>query len=136
MSKHGTALLVAFGISLIVGLAMFVIGGNAALNPNGVPVSNSPASGGALAAGSTNQGQASLAQIDQLQSLVAQYQQREQQYQQREQQYQSQVSSVQKQLDQANATAQQYQQVLVYLQQMGIIQIDRSGRILVPGGEN
>jgi peptidoglycan hydrolase CwlO-like protein len=132
MKKHGVALLVAFVISLIVGVGMFVIGGNAAMNPNGVPASNSPASANALAAGPG--AQTSQSQIDQLQGLVAQYQGREQQYQQREQQYQNQLSSVQQQLDQANAAIQQYQQVLVYLQQLGIIQVDRSGRILLPGG--
>jgi TolA-binding protein len=132
MKKHGVALLVAFVISLIVGVGMFVIGGNAAMNPNGVPAANSPGSGRSLAAGSG--AQTTQSQIDQLQGLVAQYQSREQQYQQREQQYQSQLSSVQQQLDQANAAVQQYQQVLVYLQQLGIIQVDRSGRILLPGG--
>jgi uncharacterized protein YlxW (UPF0749 family) len=128
MNKHGIALLVAFLISLTIGLGMFVIGGNAALNTNGVPVSNSPVSSNSASVGTGSQ-------TDQLQNLVAQYQSREQQYQQREQQYQKQLAAVQQQLDQANATVQQYQQVLVYLQRIGLIQIDRSGRILVPGGD-
>jgi peptidoglycan hydrolase CwlO-like protein len=131
MKKHGVALLAAFLISLVVGLGMFVIGGNAALNQNGVPVANSPASSNASNVGTGAQTQ--QAQIEQLQSLVAQYQSREQQYQQREQQYQNQLASVQGQLDQATATIQQYQQVLIYLQRIGIIQVDQSGRILLPG---
>ena len=131
MKKHGVALLAAFLISLVVGLGMFVIGGNAALNQNGVPVSNSPAASNISNAGTGAQTQ--QAQIEQLQSLVAQYQSREQQYQQREQQYQNQLASVQGQLDQATATIQQYQQVLIYLQRLGIIKVDQSGRILLPG---
>jgi peptidoglycan hydrolase CwlO-like protein len=133
MNKHGTALIVAFLMSLIIGLGMFVIGGNAALNTNSVPISNSPVKGNPAVAGSAPQ--AAQSQIDQLQGLVAQYQGREQQYRQREQQYQSQLASVQGQLDQANAALQQYQQVLIYLQRLGIIQVDQSGRILLPGGD-
>jgi septal ring factor EnvC (AmiA/AmiB activator) len=121
MKKHVTALLAAFLITLVVGMGMFVIGGNAALNKNSVPVLDSPNSSAVVDTASTNQ-----TQVEQLQSLVAQYQQREQQYQ-------DQLNAVQQQLDQASATLQQYQRLLNFLVQRGVIQVDQNGRILIPG---
>ncbi len=127
MKKHVIPFIAASLISFIVGFGMFVIGGNAALNKNTAPVLNSPASANAPDATAGSQ-----AQIVQLQSLVAQYQQREQQYQQREQQYQNQLSALQQKLNMATSTIQEYQQVLIYLQRLGLIQVDQSGRILLP----
>ncbi len=127
MKKHVVPFIAATLISLIVGFGMFVIGGNAALNKNTAPVLNSPVSANAPDAAAGSQ-----AQIAQLQNLVAQYQQREQQYQQREQQYQNQLSSLQQKLNMATSTIQEYQQVLIYLQRLGLIQVDQSGRILLP----
>jgi len=127
MKKHVTPFLAALLISMIVGFGMFVIGGNAAMNKNTTPVLNAPASSNASSASTDAQ-----AQMQQLQTLVTQYQQRDQQYQQREQQYQNQLATAQQQLNQATATLKQYQQVLVYLQRLGIIQVDQSGRILLP----
>jgi peptidoglycan hydrolase CwlO-like protein len=127
MRNHTIPFIAATLISLVVGMGMFVIGTNAALNKNTAPVLNAPASSNAANAVSNDQ-----AQIEQLRSLVIQYQQREQQYQQREKQYQDQINAAQQKLDQATSTIQQYQQVLVYLQRLGIIQVDQSGRILLP----
>jgi uncharacterized protein YlxW (UPF0749 family) len=121
MKKHVTALFAAFLITTIVGLGMFVIGGNAAMNKDSVPVLNSPADKANTGLASANQ-----AQLEQYQNLVAQYQQREQQYQ-------SELSDAQNQLDQAAATIQQYQRLLEFLAQRGLIQISRDGRIFVPG---
>jgi hypothetical protein len=69
MNKHGAALLAALLISVIVGLGMIVIGGNAALNPNGAPPSNSPAASDSSGASSVPQ--TAQTEIEQLQSLVA-----------------------------------------------------------------
>jgi peptidoglycan hydrolase CwlO-like protein len=130
MTKHRTALVAAFLITLLVSLGMFVIGANAALNKNSVPVQDAPGSG-SLSAGSPA---ANQAEIDQMQTLITQYQQREQQYQQREQQYQDQVNTAQQQTAQLDTQLQQYQQLLQYLVNRGIIQVDQQGRILLPPG--
>jgi len=121
MKKHLTALLAAFLITTIVGLGMFVIGGNAAINKDGAPVLNSPGEKANTDPNTTIQ-----AQLEQYQNLVAQYQQREQQYQ-------SELSDAQNQLDQAATTIQQYQRLLELLAERGLIQINRDGRIFVPG---
>jgi peptidoglycan hydrolase CwlO-like protein len=121
MRKHVTALLAAFLITTIVGLGMFVIGGNAAMNKDSVPVLNSPGD-----KANTDPAAANQTQLEQYQNLVAQYQQREKQYQ-------SELSDAQNQLDQAAATIQQYQQLLEFLAERGIIQVGRDGRIFVPG---
>jgi predicted nucleic acid-binding Zn-ribbon protein len=60
------------------------------------------------------------------QSQIAQLQAEIQQYQSREQQYQA-------ELDQAGNLIQSYQQVLLALQQSGLIRITRDGRILLQG---
>ena len=122
--KHATALIAAFLITIVVGLGMFVIGGNAALNKDGSTPLDSPQQ--------ANSQQANLAapvgdnqsRIDQLQSLVTQYQQREQQYQ-------NELNTAQQQLDQANTTIGQYQQLFQALIQRGVIQVDQSGRVLI-----
>jgi uncharacterized protein YlxW (UPF0749 family) len=119
LKKHITALLAAFLITLIVGMGMVVIGGNAALNKNSVPLQDSPNASQVSAADPANQ-------LQQLQDLVAQYQQREQQYQ-------DQINAAQQQLDQANATLQQYQRLLNFLVERGVIQVDQNGRIFIPG---
>jgi len=121
MKKHITALFAALLITTIVGLGMFVIGGNAAMNKDGVPVLNSP--GEKI---TTDPSPANQTQLEQYQNLVAQYQQREQQYQ-------NELSDAQNQLDQAAATIQQYQRLLQFLAERGVIQVGQDGRIFVPG---
>ncbi len=127
--KRLQGLIAATLITGIVGFGMVGIGVNAASNTNTVAVSNSPAQAAqaAQAASSTASDQ-SAAQIAQLQNLIKQYQSREQQYQ-------TEIKSLSQQLSDANATADQARQVLQALQERGIIQITRDGRILLRGGE-
>jgi hypothetical protein len=134
MNKHRTAMVAATLVTLVVCLGMFVIGTSAAMNKNGVPVKDSPTSGGAAVTTSIDP-----AQVVQMQNLITQYQQRdqqyqqrEQQYQQREQQYQAQLNSAQQQLDQTANQLAQYQRVLQFLIDRGIIQVDSRGRIFLP----
>jgi len=124
MRKQVVAFLAAFIITGIVALSMLVVGVNAAINPNGVAASNSPASSAANISTSTGSSQA---QIAQLQSLVAQYKAREQQYQ-------TAINTDNQQLNQATQEIQMVQQLLAYLQSRGIIQIDNQGQITVIGG--
>jgi len=134
MNKHRTAIVAATLVTLVVCLGMFAIGASAAMNKNGVPVKDAPGSSSVAASTSVDS-----AQIAQMQNLITQYQQRdqqyqqrEQQYQQREQQYQDQLSSAQQQLDQASNQLAQYQRVLQFLVDRGIIQVDSRGRIFLP----
>jgi uncharacterized protein with von Willebrand factor type A (vWA) domain len=113
--KRVIAVVTAGVITLIVGLGMLVVGVNAVLNPNSIPVSNSPAEASAVnnlpASTDTN----SQGQIAQLQSLVAQYQNREKQYQ--------------AQINQLNGQLQGAQSILAELQRRGIIRIGSDGSI-------
>lgn len=119
--KRFQALIAATITTALVVLGVLVIGVNAASNPDSVPVSDSPASS-TLATPAQ-----APTRIDQLQSLVSQYQDREQQYQ-------AEISSLSQQLSDATQQAQQLQQILIALQQRGVIQITRDGRIFIPGG--
>ena len=125
MRKQVIAFLSAFIITAIVALTMLVVGVNAATNPNGVAALNSPAA--ASPASVSTSTTFSQAQIAQLQSLVAQYQARDQQYQ-------AALSSDNQQLAQASQEMQMIQQLLLYLQSRGLIQIDSQGQISVIGG--
>jgi outer membrane murein-binding lipoprotein Lpp len=122
MKKQIPAIIASLLITLVIGLGMFFMGGDAVLNPNGVPVQNSPGAVSTADPSTTAQ-----AQVQQLQSLVTQYQQREQQYQ-------SELSAAQTQLNQASTTIQQYQRLLQALQSRGLITIDNSGKVFLPGG--
>jgi uncharacterized protein YlxW (UPF0749 family) len=126
MRKQIVALLAAFIITGIVALSMFVVGANAMVNPNSVPVSNSPVQAAAAAADPSTP-QSAQQQITQLQSLIAQYQAREQQYQ-------TALQNDNNMLQQASQELQGVQQLLLYLQQRGVIQIDNQGQIIVTGG--
>ena len=121
MKKHYTAILAAFLITMCIGAGMLLASGSAYLNKNGIPVANSPASATATAVVTSAQ----EAQIQQLQSLVDQFQKREVQYQ-------SELATASQQLQSANAQLQQYQFVMAALQNRGIINIDQNGRISVP----
>jgi biotin-(acetyl-CoA carboxylase) ligase len=117
--KHITALLAALGMTAIVGLALLGIGLNAMMNRNTVQTQDAPSS-------STIQA-ASPAQVDQVQSLI-------QQYQARDQQYQSQLDTVIQELNQRNAQIQQFTRLLLELQNRGLIFIQPDGTILIPRG--
>ena len=123
MPKQIGALLAAVLITGAIAMSMFVVGANAMTNQNGTAVSNSVAS--AAAAGSTS-ASSDQAQIAQLQAQVAQYQAREQQYQ-------AALKSDNDQLTQAASEMQMIQQLLAYLQNHGLIQIDNQGQITVTG---
>ena len=123
MQKQVTAFLFAFIITAIVALSMLVVGVNAANNPNGVAVSNSPSS---AAANVTANAISSQSQIDVLKAQLAQYQAREKQYQ-------AALNSDNQQLSQSSQEMQMIQQLLGYLQNRGLIQISNQGQITVTG---
>ena len=126
--KRFQGLVAAAAITLVLALGMVVIGVDAASNTNTAPILSSPAQA-SLASALASQAQAdqSQAQIAQLQSLIKQYQDREKQYQ-------SEIQSLSQKLNDASAQTDQLQQILMALQQRGIIQITRDGRIFVNGG--
>jgi len=102
--KQKSALLSAFIITAVIGLGMLLLSANALLNKNTVPVSNSPAQ---------------ISSVDPAQgSTLAQYQ--------------TELAAAQQQLDQANNQIQQYQSLLLALQQRGVITIGRDGNIYIP----
>jgi peptidoglycan hydrolase CwlO-like protein len=127
MKRYVAAFVAAMVITLCVGLVPLAISVNAFTNKNTAPLKDSPSS-----VNISDPSSGSQDQVAQLQNLVNQYQSREQQYQQREQQYQSRLATAQQQLDQANQNLQQYQQLVIYLQNVGLIRIDQSGRISIP----
>ena len=124
MRKQLIAFLAAFVITGIVAVSMLIVGLNAAVNPNSVPVSNSPSQ---AALQSTTTSSSDPSQVAQLQSLISQYQAREQQYQ-------AALQNDQAQMSQASQEMQMIQQLLVYLQDRGIIRINNQGQITVIGG--
>jgi peptidoglycan hydrolase CwlO-like protein len=136
--KRLQGIIAATIVTIIISLGMVVIGADAATNVNSVPVSNSPAAASLASATANTSAQAAQdaqsaqltamqAQIDQLQNLVKQYQSREQQYQ-------TEIKSQAQKLAGANQQANTFQQVLMALQQRGLIQITSDGRIFVAGG--
>jgi len=127
MRKQVIAFLSAFIITAIVALSMLVVGVNAANNPNGVAASNSPTAAASATNSVSTNSDASQTQIAQLQSLVAQYQARDQQYQ-------AALNNDNQQLAQASQEMQMIQQLLLYLQNHGLIQIDSQGQISIIGG--
>jgi hypothetical protein len=136
--RNLTALLASFLITGTTAVAMLGIGGNALLNKNTVPIADAPtgasqaalpgsSSAAAPADPSSGTADATAAQVRQLTDLVTQYQQREQQYK-------SQLDQVSQELSQENSQIQSYQQLLLALQERGIIAITQDGRILIPRG--
>ena len=121
MKKQYTALLAAFAITICMGAGMLLVSGSALMNKNGIPVADSPAAATATAQVKT----AEQAQIQQLQSLVTEYQAREVKYQ-------SELSSAGQQLQQATDQLSQYQQLLMALQNRGVIRIDANCRVSIP----
>lgn len=128
MKKPVIAMLIALFMTAILGVSIFAIGGAALLNNNGIPVSNSPVQGSSVSAlDSPHQ----TDQINQLQSLVSQYQDHEQQYKQREQQLQQQLAQANAQLQQDQQLIQQVKMLLGALQQRGLIRINDDGQIFI-----
>lgn len=121
MKKPLMAALIALFVTVCIGTPIFVVGGAAFLNKNGVTASNSVQQASAV----------SSDQVAQLQGLVSQYQDHEQQYQQREQQLQQQLADANTQIQQDQQTLQQVQLLLRALQQRGLIRLTDDGRIVI-----
>jgi hypothetical protein len=138
--KRFQGLIAATLVTVVIGLGMVAIGVNAASNTNSVPVSNSPAQAAQASTATTSNvvnisnSAADQSQIKQLQDTIQQYQAREKQYQDREKQYQTELARVSQQLNDATAQADQLQQILMALQQRGVIRISDDGRISIPRG--
>lgn len=136
------ALLFALGITAVVAVAMVIIGSNALVNPNTIPITNSPSSSNVAAASFNSSSQASdpaaasqTVQLQQLQALVTQYQDREKQYKSELNQSIQQLNDANSQLQQANAEIQQFQQLLQVMQQRGLIRITSDGQIYLRGDQ-
>lgn len=126
MRKQISAILASLFITGFIALCITVVGANALVNKNSVPVSNSP-NATAVASGSNDPTTTSAqAEIQQLEARI-------QEYQKREQQYQQELQTAQQQLQQANSQVSQVQQLLQVLQERGLIFIDQNGRIFLPG---
>ena len=140
--KRLQGLIAATLVTVIIALGMVAIGVNAASNSNSVPVSDSPAQAAqaAQAAAATSNvvnisnSAADQSQIKQLQDTLKQYQDREKQYQDREKKYQTELAKVSQQMNDATAQVDQLKQILMALQERGVIQISSDGRISIPRG--
>jgi TolA-binding protein len=117
--KHISAILTAVIITTIIGLGILVVGVSALTNTNTVALQNSPNTG--LTGNNLTNTGGNTAVSSVSSSLDVQ-------------QLQQQVSDLQAQLDQAGQVIQQYQSLLMVLQQRGVIVIDRSGNIYLPQG--
>lgn len=117
--KRIQAIIAATIVTGVIAVGMLLVGLSAILNPNTVPASDSPAQAPAISNVTTADPPAQ-AEINRLQGLVSQYQNREKQYQ--------------AQIDQLNGQVQQLQDVLNELQQRGIIRINRDGSIQLGRG--
>lgn len=120
MKKQYTALLAAFAITICMGAGMLLVSGSALLNKNGIPVADSPAAATATARAKS----AEEAQIQQLQSLVTEYQTREVKYQ-------AELKTAGQDLEKANSQLSQYQMLLMALQNRGIIAINSNGQVVI-----
>jgi hypothetical protein len=142
--KAFPALLFALVMTAIIAISMFIVGGNALLNKNSVPVLNAPPSSNVSdvsdpsSSNSTSDPQLTAAQqqIAQMQKLLTQYQAREQQYQTELKQAAQKVNDANTQLAQANQQLQVFQQVLMALQQRGVIRITQDGQIQLLRGSD
>ena len=123
MRKQIMAVFAALFITGIVAMAIATIGANAMLNKNGTVVSNSPVNSANASAPSSS----TQATIADLQKQIAVYQAREQQYQ-------AALQSDNQQLAQTSQEIQTIQQLLVYLQNNGLIRINSQGQIFVTNG--
>ena len=123
MRKQIMAVFAALFITGLVAMSIATIGANAMLNKNGTVVSNSPVNSVNAAAPSLS----TQATIADLQKQIAVYQAREQQYQ-------AALQSDNQQLAQSSQEIQTIQQLLVYLQNNGLIRINSQGQIFVTNG--
>jgi len=117
--KHISAILTAVIITTVIGLGILVIGLSALTNTNTIALQNSPNTS-STGPNLTNTGGDTAVSSASSSSDV--------------QQLQQQVSDLQAQLNQASQVIQQYQSLLLVLQQRGVIVIDQSGNIYLPQG--
>ena len=116
--KHASAITAAIIITAVIGLGILVIGLSAFTNKNIVPLQNSPNSSLASNSSSANTVQSSAYTAADVQQL------------------QQQVDSLQSQLSQASQMIQEYQNLILALQQRGVIRIGQNGAIYLPQGES
>jgi len=107
----------ALGITVVLAIIALAFGVNALHNHNTVPLQTTAPNDPPAA----TSGQADL---QQLQALV-------QQYQSREAQYQSQLQQAANQINQLTQQNQQYQDLINFLQQAGVIQVGNDGRVYI-----
>jgi septal ring factor EnvC (AmiA/AmiB activator) len=152
--KSLPAILFALAITAIIGVSMIVIGGNALFNANTVPVASSQntadnsanTSNIAVVDTSSTSSSVDAQQVSQMQSLIAQYQQREKAYQaqlaeatNRLNQANTQLQQSNQQLDQMGQSLTSYQNLFAELQQRGILRVAPDGSITLGrsgGGDN
>ena len=129
--KHASAITTAIIITAVIGLGILVVGLSAFTNKNIVPLQNSPNSSttsSAVNSSSTNSSANSSTSNSSANSAssstsAADIQKLEQE-----------ITTLQSQLGQANQMVQQYQNLLIVLQQRGVIRIDQNGNIYLPQG--
>jgi len=114
--KHLSAIMTALLITAVIGFGIVVIGVNALTNTNTVALQNSPNDRLAGSSSVNTGGNTALQTVSNSADV---------------QQLQQQVSNLQSQLTQASQTIQQYQSLLMALQQRGVIFIDRNGNIFL-----
>ena len=110
--KHASAITIALIITAIIGLGIMVVGVSAFTNKNVVPLQKSP--NATSSNSSVNTAQSAGVPSSQVQQL------------------QQQVTDLQSQLSQASQVITQYQNLLLVLQQRGVISIDSNGNIYLP----
>ncbi|NJD60494.1 MAG: hypothetical protein C3F13_03365 [Anaerolineales bacterium] len=118
--KHFSAITTALIITAVLGLGIVVIGVSAFTNTNTVPLQNTPNTGltSNRLSNNTSASQNLAANPAQVQQL------------------QQEVNALQSQLQQASQAIQQYQNLLLVLQQRGVISIDENGNIFLPQGSS
>lgn len=114
--KHLPALIIAFGMTALVALAMLGLGANALFNKNVTSAEAAPAV--------TEVVIPENASSEDLQAVITEYQAREAQYQ-------AELTQAATQLNEANAKVQQYEALVAELQNMGVIQMDSNGQVTV-----
>lgn len=117
--KHASAIITAIIITAVIGLGILVVGLSAFTNKNVVPLQTSPnnSTGSTSGSAANSAGSAAYTSAD-------------------VQQLEQQITNLQSQLSQAGQMVQQYQGLLLALQQRGVIQIDRNGNIYIPQEES
>ena len=111
--KNLTALIAAFIVTGIIGVALFGIGFSAMVNKNTVPLANSPSGNNTNTVQVSNQ-----VQVQQMESQLTQFQDR--------------LNQAIDQLNTQNTQIQQYQQLLQALVERGVIIVRSDGSVLIP----